>query len=145
MTVGKFIIEELQADSISIQDKLYNLIFNKLEKIILADTEIKHNDFVNHTNHEINKLTIDLISNEHVISDNWVKRHKIYTGVEKNNLKKTAEKAILSLKLQHIEFNIEAIQNNMKSGEITIDDISLLKNLIEIKKKIASKIGRGLS
>ena len=120
-------------------------MFNKLEKIILADTEIKHNDFVNHENHEINKLTIDLISNEHVISDNWVKRHKIYTGVEKNNLKKTAEKAILSLKLQHIEFNIEAIQNKMKSGEITIDDISLLKNLIEIKKKIASKIGRGLS
>jgi hypothetical protein len=49
------------------------------------------------------------------------------------------------LKLQHIEFNIEAIQNKMKSVEINIDDISLLKNLIEIKKKIASKIGRGVS
>ena len=145
ISVGKFIIEELHADNINIQDKLYNLIFNKLEKLISENTEIKYNDFVNHENHEISKLTIDLISNEYVISDNWVKRHKIYTGIEKNNLKKTAEKAILSLKLQHIEFNIEAIQNKMKSVEINIDDISLLKNLIEIKKKIASKIGRGVS
>lgn len=145
ISVGKFIIEELHADNINIQDKLYNLIFDKLEKLISGNTEIKYNDFVNHENHEISKLTIDLISNEYVISDNWVKRHKIYTGIEKNNLKKTAEKAILSLKLQHIEFNIEAIQNKMKSVEINIDDISLLKNLIEIKKKIASKIGRGVS
>ena len=145
ISVGKFIIEELHADNINIQDKLYNLIFDKLEKLISENTEIKYNDFVNHENHEISKLTIDLISNEYVISDNWVKRHKIYTGIEKNNLKKTAEKAILSLKLQHIEFNIEAIQNKMKSVEINIDDISLLKNLIEIKKKIASKIGRGVS
>ena len=99
---------------------------------------------MNHEQTEISKFSIDMISNEHVISDNWVKKHKIYTGIEKNNLKKTAEKAILSLKLQHIEFNIQLIQNKMKSNTIESKEISLLKNLIEIKKQIAAKIGRGV-
>ena len=143
-TVGEFIIEELLSDNIKIQDKIHKLIFDKIQFLANSNEKISHKYFVNHEQTEISKFSIDMISNEHVISDNWVKKHKIYTGIEKNNLKKTAEKAILSLKLQHIEFNIQLIQNKMKSNTIESKEISLLKNLIEIKKQIAAKIGRGV-
>ena len=48
-----------------------------------------------------------LLSSEHVISDNWALKHKIYTGSESHNLKKTTEKAVLMLKLQHVDEKIQ--------------------------------------
>lgn len=44
--------------------------------------------FTSHRENAINKLSIDLLSNKHIISENWASRHNIYTSVESENLKK---------------------------------------------------------
>ena len=80
-----------------------------------------------------------------MISDNWVTKHKIYTGRESQNLRKTAEKAVLTLKLQHVEIKIQLIQKKIKNNNSEIDELNILKSLIMIKNQIAIKIGRSSS
>ena len=70
---------------------IYNEIIHVIEKKGIID--LQH--FINHSEHEVSKIAIDLISNKHSISNNWVDRHKIYTGRENEKMRKTTEKAIL--------------------------------------------------
>ena len=69
-------------------------------------------------------------------------KHKIYTGSESQNLKKTAEKAVLMLKLQHVDDKIQKIQNNIQNNSNNEKDFVLLNNLIKIKNKISIMVGR---
>jgi hypothetical protein len=71
-----------------------------------------------------------------------VLKHKIYTGSESQNLKKTAEKAVLMLKLQHVDDKIQKIQNNIQNNSNNEKDFVLLNNLIKIKNKISIMVGR---
>ena len=98
--------------------------------------------FTSHNDNEIHKLCVDLLADKHIISENWALRHKIYTSIESQNLKKTAEKSVLMLKLQHVEDEIQIIQSKIKTGDVGDKDISLLNNLIKIKNKISTLVGR---
>ena len=69
-------------------------------------------------------------------------KHKIYTGSESHNLKKTTEKAVLMLKLQHVDDKIQKIQNKIQNSSIKETDFVLLNNLIKIKNKISILVGR---
>jgi DNA primase len=100
--------------------------------------------FINHPNQEISRKSIDLISNKHSISDNWVDRHKIYTGREDEKMRKTTEKAILSLKKGHVDKQIADLQQQIKDGSIDSNGIKLLSNLTQIKTKISKSLGRNV-
>ena len=142
LSVSKFIVSELKADKIKIKNHPHNVIYNEIERLINSKQDINQSFFITHNDISVNKLCIDLLSNQHIISDNWVLRHKIYTGRENQNLKKTAEKAVLILKLQHVESKIKLIQQEIKEQTTKDEDFMLLNNLIKIKNKISLKIGR---
>ena len=59
-----------------------------------------------------------------------------------NVLKKTTEKAVLMLKLQHVDDKIQKIQNKIQNSSIKETDFVLLNNLIKIKNKISILVGR---
>ena len=101
------------------------------------------NFFITHQDSSLSAICVDLISVEHDISLNWQKRHKIFTGRESDKLKKTTIKAVLSLKLAHLEDTIKGIQKRLKNNSANEKDFETLKNLIDIKKKISDNIGRG--
>jgi len=100
--------------------------------------------FINHQNQEISQKAIDLISNKHSISNNWVDRHKIYTGREDEKIRKTTEKAILALKKGHIDNQIKDLQLKIKDGSINTEGIKLLNRLTQIKTQIAKSLGRNV-
>ena len=100
--------------------------------------------FINHQNQEISQKAIDLISSKHSISNNWVDRHKIYTGREDEKIRKTTEKAILSLKKGHVDNQIKNLQQQIKDGSIDTDGIKLLSHLTKIKTQIAKSLGRNV-
>ena len=142
INICEFIISELESDKIDIQNQPHNKIFSEVKRLSKLKSKLNQSFFVSHINVEINKLAVDLLSNEHVISDNWVLKHKIYTGSESQNLKKTAEKAVLMLKLQHVDDKIQKIQNNIQNNSNNEKDFVLLNNLIKIKNKISIMVGR---
>ena len=139
--VYDFIINELEADNITINNEPHNKIYSEIKRLSSLN-KFNQSYFTSHRENAINKLSIDLLSNKHIISENWASRHKIYTSVESENLKKTAEKSILMLKAQHVEEEIAIIQAKIKSNSAKHEDITLLNNLIKIKNKISNLVGR---
>jgi len=139
--VYDFIINELEADNITINNEPHNKIYSEIKRLSSLKT-FNQSYFTSHRENAINKLSIDLLSNKHIISENWASRHKIYTSVESENLKKTAEKSILMLKAQHVEEEVAMIQAKIKSNSAKHEDITLLNNLIKIKNKISNLVGR---
>ena len=141
ISICEFIFNELKADNIVFQNEPHNKIYLEIERLYNSKN-FNESYFISHIDNKISKFCINLISNKHSISENWANRHKIYTNVESQNLKKTAEKSVLMLKAQHLEEEIYSIQTKIKSNTAESKDISLLNNLIKIKNKISKLVGR---
>tara|TARA_B100001287_G_scaffold108920_1_gene91767 strand:- start:231 stop:1817 length:1587 start_codon:yes stop_codon:yes gene_type:complete len=141
ISICEFIFNELKADNIVFQNEPHNKIYLEIERLYNSK-KFNESYFISHIDSQISKFCINLISNKHSISENWANRHKIYTNVESQNLKKTAEKSVLMLKAQHLEEEIYSIQTKIKSNTAESKDIALLNNLIKIKNKISKLVGR---
>ena len=141
ISICEFIFNELKADNIVFQNEPHNKIYLEIERLYNSKN-FNESYFISHIDNQISKFCINLISNKHSISENWANRHKIYTNVESQNLKKTAEKSVLMLKAQHLEEEIYSIQTKIKSNTAESKDIALLNNLIKIKNKISKLVGR---
>ncbi len=144
ISVALFIIDELEMDDIEMTSTSYRKLYEEIRNRFRAISKIDVSFFINHSEKEIASTCIDLISNEYSISDNWHKRHKIFTEKESDKLKQTVIKAILSLKIQHLEQRIVVLQNKLKGGSVEKIDIEDLKNLLEIKREIYGKLGRSM-
>ena len=145
LSICKFIFDELNSDNIKLEIDPYNRIYSEIKEIVNKNNEINQAHFISHNDNEITTLCVDLLSDKHTISENWALRHKIYTNIESQNLKKTAEKSVLMLKLQHVNDEIKIIQAKIQNNNADNKDISLLNNLIKIKNKISILVGRNSS
>ena len=143
-SVASLIISDLDADDILFTHADFNEMYSEIITVIKEKGIIDLQYFINHPNQEISRKSIDLISNKHSISDNWVDRHKIYTGRENEKMRKTTEKAILSLKKGHVDKQIADLQQQIKDGSIDLNGIKLLSNLTHIKTKISKSLGRNV-
>ena len=143
-SVASLIISDLEADDILFTHANFNEMYSEIITVIKGKGIIDLQYFINHPNQEISRKSIDLISNKHSISDNWVDRHKIYTGREDEKMRKTTEKAILSLKKGHVDKQIADLQQQIKDGIIDANGIKLLSNLTQIKTKISKSLGRNV-
>ena len=143
-SVASLIISDLNADNITFTNPDFHTMYTEIIIVIEERGNIDLQYFINHQNQEISRKAIDLISSKHTISNNWVDRHKIYTGREDEKIRKTTEKAILSLKKGHVDNQIKDLQQQIKDGSIDTDGIKLLSHLTKIKTQIAKSIGRNV-
>ena len=142
--VAALIISDLEADNIKFTDPYFADMYTEIISVIEEKGIIDLQHFINHPKQEISKKAIDLISNKHSISSNWEERHKIYTGREDEKMRKTTEKAILSLKKGHVDKQITNLQQQIKEGSIDTEGIKLLNHLTQIKTKISKSLGRNV-
>ena len=143
-SVAALIFSDLDADNITFTNTGFHAMYSEIITVIEEKGIIDLQHFTNHQNQEISQKSIDLISNKHSISNNWVDRHKIYTGREDEKIRKTTEKAILSLKKEHIDKQIKDLQLKIKDGSIDTEGIKLLSHLTQIKTQIAKSLGRNV-
>ena len=143
-SVASLIISDLNADNITFTNPNFHTMYTEIIIVIEERGNIDLQYFINHQNQEISQKAIDLISSKHSISNNWVDRHKIYTGREDEKIRKTTEKAILSLKKGHVDNQIKDLQQQIKDGSIDTDGIRLLSHLTKIKTQIAKSLGRNV-
>ena len=143
-SVAALIFSDLDADNITFTNTGFHAMYSEIITVIEEKGIIDLQHFTNHQNQEISQKAIDFISNQHSISNNWVDRHKIYTGREDEKIRKTTEKAILSLKKGHIDKKIKDLQLKIKDGSINTEGIKLLSHLTQIKTQIAKSLGRNV-
>ena len=120
----------------------YALIYKTYEEAISQGTLLTEEYFTQHKDPVISQVAVDIISNQHSISEKW-KKHGIYTETEEMQLKKAVDTAIYSLKIAKISELIETKNIELSKGDN--DDINLLveiNNMLKIKREISEKLGR---
>ena len=143
-SVAAMIINELKDDGIEFSTPIFNELYQKIIAKIETTGFISNTDFINSSKESISSLAVNLIANPHTISGNWEERHKIYTGLESQKMKKTTEKAILSLKKGIVDLEIANLQKEIKEGTIDAEGIKKLSELTKIKTQIAKLLGRNI-
>ncbi len=143
-SVAAMIINDLEVDGIEFSTPILAKMYAELIAVIHEKGIIDLHHFINHNDNNISAKAIDLISNKHSISNNWVDRHKIYTSRENEKMRKTTEKAILSLKKGHVENQISDLQQQISQGTLDAEGIKLLSQLTQIKTQIARLLGRNV-
>ena len=144
--VSEYTIDELHNDNIVFSNIIYKQILNEYKQKILKEKEININHFLNHSNLEIQQLSISFVSKKHEISKKWEDIHQIFTGDETKNLEITVEKAILSLKQAFIKSEIEKINKIISADEDpSIDTITKLTKLNKALVIINKLLGRNFN
>ncbi|MCD4745997.1 MAG: DNA primase [Bacteroidales bacterium] len=143
--VSQFIINDLKADNISFQNKLYQLIFNEFVSALEDDFIPDDQFFINHKDEKISKLSIDIISSKYELSKNWEEKKSIYTETEEQKLKETVITSLLALKAKKIDIIILENQKEISKAENDEEIVILLekqKSLKNISKIINAQLGR---
>lgn len=143
-SVAEMIINELYQDSIEFSNPNYLKIYQTIIRIIKETEKVDIALLLNNTDNDISKLTVDLITQAHNISENWKQQHNILTGREDEKLYKTTEKAILSLKKEIVDLKISEIQKKIKDGSVAEDEIKILSSMTKIKTQISKLLGRNI-
>lgn len=144
ISVADMIINDLKIDNIcfshSVLNKIYIKIITEYSKNNIIDIDILIKEY----DHEINPIVINLISNQHSISVNWKEQHKIFTVRENQKMRKTTEKAILSLKKCHLDIKIKNLQEKINFENNDLSALKELNDLTKIKTEIAKILGRNV-
>ena len=139
--VAQYILIEFKDENL-FSNPNYTLIFKTYEEAISQGRLLTEEYFTQHKNPLISQVAVDIISNQHSISDKWEK-HGIYTETEEMQLKKAVDTAIYSLKIAKISEQIETKNIELSDGDN--EDINLLveiNNMLKIKREISDKLGR---
>ena len=137
----QYILIEFKDENL-FSNRNYELIFKIYEDAISQGTLLTEEYFTQHKDPTISQVAVDIISNQHSISEKW-KKHGIYTETEEMQLKKAVDTAIYSLKIAKISELIETKNIELSKGDN--DDINLLveiNNMLKIKREISEKLGR---
>ena len=139
--VVHYIISEFRNQNV-FSNPNYSLIFNTFKEALSQGEMLTEEYFTQHKDPEVSQVAVDIISNEHSISQKW-KEHGIYTETEEMQLKKAVDTAIYSLKIAKIVERIEAKNIELANG--SNDDEKLLveiNDMLKIKREISAKLGR---
>ena len=143
ISIAAFILAELKADKMPFENEQYQMMLDEISEILAKEGKVKLEYFTLHFNPSISRLTIDLISNEYNMSENWDKRHKILTGTEENKMRKAVESSLYSLKLKHLDAKLGNIQLQLKENPEDVGDITkTYAKYLQVRKQIAEKLGR---
>lgn len=144
LTAAELIIHELQSDNITLENILYNSIFDEFVSSINQYQTIpgqKH--FINHENVSICAITVDLLSSPYQLS-NW-NQHDIFITMEEEVLKKSLYAAIYAFKSRRLEIMIQDIQKRLKENPPEEEFETLMQthyHLLEAKKVLNAFLGR---
>ncbi|TDQ18624.1 DNA primase [Algoriphagus boseongensis] len=108
--------------------------------------------FIGHSDPEVKKVIIDLVTPRHEVSTHWHERFQIFINRESDDLSATAFKSILRLKRRLIHKMLEEAKNKIKLGEEAGEDsdkifelqqvfFELKKVQLEIDKELGIVIG----
>jgi DNA primase len=150
ISVGQFMIDELEKDELISQNELFRIIFNDVKSNLENAGFDPWKHFVYHPNSEISKLAINLLSEKHSESKIW-KKSGGYTVNEEDILDFLVPKIINEYKMRLIQILLPKIdselnEDNNKIGNNPFTDEFINKmqkmiNLNRIKKELSDKLG----
>ena len=143
ITISEFILYELWRDQISFENPIHQVILDEYILELSHDRIPTIQHFSMSQNPIISSFVINNIINNYELSNKWEKLG-VYISEEINNIKKSTENLLFSLKEKKINSFINQKQDLLKltSPEETENIIKEIIQLIELKKRVNKLLGR---
>ncbi|HRN40936.1 MAG TPA: DNA primase [Vicingus sp.] len=141
-----YIISSIAEDQLVFDNPLYQQIVDEYTSFLNKEIIPTHQDFINHTNAEINSIAISILSNKYDISENWQK-HSITVTKEEEQIKMAAVNTVFAFKLSKLNQLIEKLQNELKTCSNDEDMMIIVADLTryqQVKKQLAAQLGRSI-
>ncbi len=138
-----YIISSIAEDQLRFENKVYQTIFDEYVGMMNEEKVPSHEDFINHTNPEINSLTISILTNKYDISEKWLK-HSITVTKEEDLIKMAVVNSVSAFKSSKVDKILYELKESLKTQEyedqlITVAEISRYEM---VKKQLAAQLGR---
>ena len=143
ITISEFILYELWRDQISFENPIHQVILDEYILELSHDRIPAIQHFSMSQNPIISSFVINNIINNYELSNKWEKLG-VYISEEINDIKKSTENLLFSLKEKKINSFINQKQDLLKltSPEETENIIKEIIQLIDLKKRVNKLLGR---
>jgi DNA primase len=141
-SVAEYIVSELLTDSIEPAHPSYYAIFREFASAIEQQSVPGQHHFINHTNTEISRTTIEILSFPYELHD-WQKV-RIWVPSEEEVLKEAVMGAVYALKMKRVTKMIDEVQEKLKAVSAEDELLQLIEsnmNLLKIKTDLCNYKG----
>ncbi len=142
ITVGNYITQDILTDEIIFNNPLHQLIFDEITELVAQHKyEGLSNYFLHHTDEEISKFCIDLLTQRYEISENWLKYHGMVITTEASQMTKTVFNILYNFKAAKLQQMIDDAMKRLQNPEE--DSAELLIDINEkqtIKKSLSNQL-----
>ncbi len=143
ISVAEFIVNELEHIRFAFKNKrnqkIFNLVFDELQEDHIPDDRF----FLDQQQPELSKHIINLVSEKHTLSENWVKLKGIFTSHESDNIKYTVESLLWDNKSKIIERKLKELDKQLQETNDNFEELlSKYQQLKAEHSKINQKRGR---
>ncbi len=141
-SVCDFVLRELE--DIVFQTPVFELFIQIFRQSWQQGIVPKGTDFLRHENTEIQRLAIDMLTERHTISENWLNKYEIRTTHESENLLEETYNQVLRLKQEVVRDKLAENQKALSTAQSYDEQIQYLrviKQYKEIERQIATILG----
>ncbi|MCK5857479.1 MAG: DNA primase, partial [Bacteroidales bacterium] len=146
--VAEFIVDELSIDQLKFEDGILQQIFDEYAQAIETEAKPSEQFFINHSDDNIRKTAINLLSEAYELSKNWEEVHKISITMENapTVVARAAVSSVYSLKIRKVEAMKMALMEKIKTTSPSEEDLDLYmrqaRSLDEVRNKMNRELGR---
>lgn len=139
-TVGNYITQDILADEITFNNPLYQLVFDEIAELVAQHKyEGITQYFIHHTDEEVSKFCIDMVTQKYEVSENWTKQYNIVINTEESQMTKTVFDVLYNFKRSKIELMLEQRRDQLKDAEEeTVNELLTEINEFQLIKKSLS-------
>jgi DNA primase len=140
--VTELVISEIELDELYFDDPTLKKIYDEFKEGLERKELLEESYFLRHQDPDVAKTAVDIVSNRHEISPNWIEK-KVYTTTELEKLELAVKQAIYSYKTAKIRRDKDEVQKeinrlNSSDPEGNMDEIM---TLLAKQKKLDQVIG----
>lgn len=129
--VSEYIFSEFEYEEFNFYNNDCKRIFTEYEQLFIHEKEPEQTWFTNHTDSQISRLAVDLVSSPHQLSKLWTKEFIINT--DEIEIETALPALILKYKLKRIELSLKEVEKEIKQTEQLGEQEDLIK---AIQKKM---------
>jgi DNA primase len=142
-TVGNYITQDILTDEITFNNPLHQLVFDEIAELVAQHKyEGLSQYFLHHTDEEISKFCIDILSLKYEVSENWLNHHNIVVITEESQMTKTVFNVLYNFKAAKIEQMMEGLRKQVKDApeESVMELMTEINDMQIIKKSLSDQL-----
>ncbi len=141
ISLAEYLIGSLQQDEMTLDSEVYRKILLEYIEFIGRDEFPEVKNFALHQDQAISSETSQVLTSQHLLSENWSIRHNVYPETEDMQLRKAAKDCIFRLKQRKVMKMIDEVEKEIEitSDEEKLDALIREKMLLDIAKTEISR------